>query len=118
MSGAHNRGGEREREREREREYGSGPRKKLGPHVDPIVNPVHWVQPIGPIVTKDDNENQAPIFRTGVSCKGKGCNVIIDGGSSMNIISKEAIKKLQLPTTKHPTPYKVAWIYDYSIPIN
>ena len=33
----------------------------------------------------------------------------------MNVISKEAVKKLQLPPTKRPKPYRVAWVYDYSI---
>lgn len=66
----------------------------------------------------EDNENQAPIFRTRVSCKGKACNVIIDGGNAMNVISKEAFEKLQLPTKKHPKPYRIAWVDDYSILIN
>ncbi|CAL8155920.1 unnamed protein product [Prunus armeniaca] len=49
------------------------------------------------------------IFRTRVQCGGKVCNVILDGGSSENIISKEAVEKLKLPIEKHPNPYKVAW---------
>ncbi|CAL2249473.1 unnamed protein product [Prunus armeniaca] len=49
------------------------------------------------------------IFRTRVLCEEKVCNVIFDGGSSENIISKEAVEKLKLPIEKHPNPYKVAW---------
>ncbi|CAL8177990.1 unnamed protein product [Prunus armeniaca] len=49
------------------------------------------------------------IFRTRVLCGEKVCNVIFDGGSSENIISKEAVEKLKLPIEKHPNPYKVAW---------
>ncbi|CAL8121247.1 unnamed protein product [Prunus armeniaca] len=37
------------------------------------------------------------------------CNVILDGGSSENIISKEAVEKLKLPIEKHANPYKVTW---------
>ncbi|CAL2240979.1 unnamed protein product [Prunus armeniaca] len=37
------------------------------------------------------------------------CNVILDGGSSENIISKEVVEKLKLPIEKHANPYKVAW---------
>lgn len=36
----------------------------------------------------------------------------------MNTISKEAVDKLQLPTEKHPKPYRVARFNDYYIPIN
>ena len=49
------------------------------------------------------------IFRTRVNYGGKVCNVIIDNGSSENIIAKEAVEKLKLPIKKHPLPYKVAW---------
>lgn len=49
------------------------------------------------------------IFRTRVLCEEKVCNVIFDGGSSENIISKEAVEKLKLPIEKHPNPYNVAW---------
>lgn len=34
----------------------------------------------------------------------------------MNIISQEAIEKLQLPNQKHPQPYKLAWIDDHYKP--
>ena len=40
---------------------------------------------------EEDNDNQAPIFQTRFNCKGRGCTVIIDGGSAMNVISKEAV---------------------------
>ena len=50
---------------------------------------------------EEDDENQAPIFRTRVTSKGRACNAIIDGGSAMIVISKEAVDKLQLPTIKH-----------------
>ena len=43
--------------------------------------------------------------------------MIIDGGSAINVISQEAVEKLKLPTVKHPKPYKVAWVNNYSIPV-
>ncbi|KAL5777402.1 hypothetical protein ACOSP7_010328 [Xanthoceras sorbifolium] len=59
----------------------------------------------------EDNEDgrRHNIFRTRVFCNWKVCNVILDGGSSENIVSKEAVEKLTLPVVEHPTPYKVAW---------
>ena len=65
-----------------------------------------------------DNDNQAPIFRIRFSCKGRGWNVIIDGGSVMNAISKEAGDKLQLQMAKHPKRYRVASVDDYPISVN
>ena len=63
--------------------------------------------------TEEDNENQAPIFRTRVTFEGRACNAIIDGGSAM-----KAVDKLQLPTIKHPRPYRVEWVDDYLIIVN
>ena len=38
------------------------------------------------------------------------CNVIIDNGSSENVVSKALVKALNLKTEKHPSLYKIAWI--------
>ncbi|GKF37344.1 hypothetical protein Tco_0114102, partial [Tanacetum coccineum] len=37
-------------------------------------------------------------------------NVIIDGGSSENIISRDIVSRLKLASQKHLTPYKAGWI--------
>eukprot|EP00253_Pinus_taeda_P025282 PITA_25282 len=36
--------------------------------------------------------------------------MIIDSGSTDNLVSKEAVEKLKLKTRRHPTPYKVSWL--------
>ena len=36
--------------------------------------------------------------------------MIIDGGSSENIVSWEVVDKLQLRTEKYPSPYTIGWI--------
>lgn len=41
---------------------------------------------------------------------GKVCEVIIDGGSSENLVSKAFVKALNLNTMKHPHPYSVGWV--------
>nr|GEV43406.1 hypothetical protein [Tanacetum cinerariifolium] len=49
------------------------------------------------------------IFHTMCTCKGKVCNVIIDGGSCENVISATMVSKLSLMTEEHPHPYKLSW---------
>jgi hypothetical protein len=36
--------------------------------------------------------------------------VIIDSGSTDNLVSTEMVEKLELKTTTHPNPYKVSWL--------
>lgn len=50
------------------------------------------------------------IFRTRMEHNGRALNVIIDNGSSMNVISEAAIERLGLKTEKHPTPYQFSWV--------
>ena len=38
--------------------------------------------------------------------------MIIDGGSCNNVASTTIVKKLGLPTIKHPRPYKLQWLND------
>ena len=37
------------------------------------------------------------------------CKVIIDGGSSENMLSKEMVDKLKIKSEKDPRPYKISW---------
>ena len=50
------------------------------------------------------------LFRTTCKSKGKCCKVIIDSGSTDNLVSIEMVDKLGLVKTIHPTPYKVSWM--------
>jgi hypothetical protein len=38
------------------------------------------------------------------------CKVIVDSGSTDNLISTEMVEKLELETTDHLNPYKVSWL--------
>ena len=38
--------------------------------------------------------------------------MIIDGGSCANVAGALLVEKLQLPTLKHPKPYKLQWLND------
>jgi len=49
-------------------------------------------------------------FRTTCKSKGKCCKVIIDSGSTDNLVSTKMVDKLGLVRTAHPSPYKVSWL--------
>nr|XP_043633171.1 uncharacterized protein LOC122604347 [Erigeron canadensis] len=46
--------------------------------------------------------------------KGKVCDLNIDGGSYANAASTYMVEKLELPTVKHPHPYKLQWLSEGS----
>eukprot|EP00253_Pinus_taeda_P019816 PITA_19816 len=50
------------------------------------------------------------LFRTTCKSRGKCCKVIIDSGSTDNLVSTDMVDKLGLVKTIHPTPYKVSWL--------
>eukprot|EP00253_Pinus_taeda_P009621 PITA_09621 len=50
------------------------------------------------------------LFRTVCKSHGKCCKLIIDSGSTNNLVSTEMVEKLELKRLKHPTPYKVSWL--------
>ena len=60
-----------------------------------------------------ENETTEPaqrknLFRTTYKSKGKCCKVIIDSGSTNNIVSTEMVDKLGLAKIVHPAPYRVS----------
>jgi hypothetical protein len=50
------------------------------------------------------------LFRTACKTKDKVCKVIIDSGSTDNLVSTDMVEKLELKTNAHPRPYKVSWL--------
>eukprot|EP00253_Pinus_taeda_P005901 PITA_05901 len=50
------------------------------------------------------------LFRTVCKSHGKCCKLIIDSGSTDNLVATEMVEKLGLKRMKHPTPYKVSWL--------
>lgn len=52
------------------------------------------------------------ISQTACTIKGEVCKLIIDGGSASNMISKDVVESLSLPTWEHPKPYYMKWIDD------
>jgi hypothetical protein len=67
------------------------------------------------VLLKPEAEIEKPVqrnslFRTTCKTKDKVCKVIIDSGSTDNLVSTEMVEKLELKTTAHPKPYKVSWL--------
>jgi hypothetical protein len=65
---------------------------------------------------KQEPETKKPVqrnnlFRTTCKTKDKVCKVIIDNGSTQNLVSTEMVEKLEMETTAHSTPYKVSWFH-------
>lgn len=77
-----------------------------GPSLSMIVQRLIFVP------KKEDNSQRRNIFTTRCTVLDKVCNLIIDGGSSENIVLRFMVDKLNLITTVHRTPYKVGWIKD------
>jgi hypothetical protein len=50
------------------------------------------------------------LFRTVCNTKDRVCKVIIDNGSTDNLVSTEMVEKLELETNAHPSPYRVSWL--------
>lgn len=61
-----------------------------------------------PKAEEQEDWQRKNIFRTRVLHDEKARIAIIDGGSTKNMISKEAVTKLKLPTKRHPHPYIIA----------
>ena len=52
------------------------------------------------------------IFHTRCHINNMVCSMIIDGGSCINVTSTTLVENLNLPTWKHPRPYKLQWLND------
>ncbi|CAL5349722.1 unnamed protein product [Camellia sinensis] len=66
--------------------------------------------------TEKEDWRRTSIFQMLVRCGNQARKLIIDGGSSMNVVSATTVERLKLPVQPHPHPYKVAWIDNTSIP--
>nr|GEX19792.1 Ty3/gypsy retrotransposon protein [Tanacetum cinerariifolium] len=59
---------------------------------------------------KIEDSQRHNIFQTRCKINQDVFNVIVDGGSSENIISRDIVTRLKLTPKKHPKPYKIGWI--------
>ena len=66
------------------------------------------------IVDKDHWKRNSN-FHTVIQSGDKKCKLVIDRGSSMNVVSKDAVKLLNLKVEPHPNPFKVTWVNDHTL---
>ena len=50
------------------------------------------------------------LFQTACKTKDGVCKVIVDSGSTDNLVSAEMVEKLELETIEYPSPYRVSWL--------
>jgi hypothetical protein len=50
------------------------------------------------------------LFQTACKTKDRVCKVIVDSGSTYNLVSTEMVERLELETIDHPSSYKVSWL--------
>ena len=59
----------------------------------------------------EDLAQRTILFRTACKTKYSVCKVIVDSGSTYNLVSTKMVEKLELETTDNPSPYKVSWLH-------
>ncbi|XP_022867746.1 uncharacterized protein LOC111387423 [Olea europaea var. sylvestris] len=64
-----------------------------------------------------DDWRRHAIFHTYIKINNKGCKVIVDSGSCINVVSKATISRLGLKPVPHPQPYSVSWVDTSSIAV-
>jgi hypothetical protein len=65
------------------------------------------------LTPEKEMENSAQrnnLFRTACKTKDRVCKVIMDSGSTDNLVSTEMVEKMELETTDHLNPYKISWL--------
>jgi len=63
-----------------------------------------------PVDESTEQTQRKAMFRTICKSQGKCCKMIIDSGSTDNLVSTEMVEKLGLKRLKHPSPYRVSWL--------
>ena len=65
----------------------------------------------------EDHWKCTSIFPTIIHSGDKKCKLVINGGSSMNVVSKDVVKLLNFKVEPHPNPFTVAWVNDHTLPV-
>ena len=60
----------------------------------------------------DKSVQRRSLFKTVFKVEGKCCKLIVDSGSTKNLVPTKMVEKLNLRKTIHPEPYRVAWLQE------
>ena len=55
------------------------------------------------------------MFNTFCKVEGKCCKLIVDSGSTDNLVSTKMVEKLKLRKMVYPEPYRVTWLQKGSL---
>ena len=69
------------------------------------------------ITLDNDNWKRTSILHTVIQSGNKKCKLVIDEGSSMNVVSMDVVKLLNLKVKPYPNPFRVAWVNDHTLSI-
>lgn len=85
--------------------------KEIGGDLEEEVGLSPMIKKTLPTPKQDSDEDwlRANICYTTCNIGGHVCNMIIDSGSCDNMVSQEAVDKLQLKVEEHPHPYVLSW---------
>ncbi|CAJ2652834.1 unnamed protein product [Trifolium pratense] len=61
------------------------------------------------LASKDEGQRKN-LFKTHCSIKNKVCNLIVDTGSTENLVSQKLVDYLKLSTEPHQKPYTLGWV--------
>ena len=78
----------------------------------------HWVQYIQYFSDElyfvhpndSDSWNYTSIFHTFVPINKKSCKLVINGGSSMNVVFKSIVDRFAVKIELHPYPFNIVWV--------
>ena len=61
---------------------------------------------------ENELDQRRSLFHTRCRCEDKCYDLIIDGGSTDNLVSKIMVTKLKSKRQKHLHPYHITWVQD------
>ena len=61
-------------------------------------------------IVREEPSQRRALFRMKCKIMGKVCKVIINLGSTNNIVLEEVVSKIKLKRTPHSSPYRVTWL--------